>query len=47
MEIFKYFAFFLFFLEIGVFLFVIYAIIVKLKERIEEKKSDKYKDIKK
>jgi uncharacterized membrane protein YvlD (DUF360 family) len=46
-DIIKYFAFFLFFLEIGLFLFVIYAIIVKLRERIKERKNDKYKDIKK
>jgi uncharacterized membrane protein YvlD (DUF360 family) len=46
-DIIKYFVFSWLFLEIGLFLFVIYAIIVKLRERIEEKKGDKYKDIKK
>lgn len=45
-EFFSVFAFFVFFLEISLFVFVIYAIIVKFKEGAEEKKEDKYKNIK-
>lgn len=44
-DIIRYFVFSWLFLEIGIFLFVIYAIIVKLRERLKERKDDKYRDI--
>ena len=33
--------------EAGLFLFLIFAVIIKIAERIKESKNDKYKDIKK
>ena len=34
-------------IEAGLFLFLIFAIIIKIKERIKEARKDKYKNIKK
>ena len=33
--------------EAGLFLFLVFAIIIKIRERIRELKKDKYKDIEK
>jgi len=34
-------------IEAGLFLFLIFAIIIKIAERVKEARKDKYKDIKK
>ncbi len=34
-------------IEAGLFLFLVFAIIIKIVERIKEARKDKYKDIKK
>ena len=38
---------FILLIEAGLFLFFIFALVVKILERIKEAKKDKYKDIKK
>ncbi|MCK5084092.1 MAG: hypothetical protein KAQ64_00360 [Candidatus Pacebacteria bacterium] len=41
------FVMFILFVEAGLFLFFIIALVIKIFERLKEAKKDKYKDIKK
>ena len=38
---------FILLIEVGLLLFLVFAVIIKIAERIKESKNDKYKDIKK